>query len=55
MENWKFITVVNKEIDQTWSTWSESDQEALAEASFIFNHGTGWSVNKNIQSAGLRN
>ena len=55
MENWKFITVVNKEIDQTWSTWSESEQEALTEASFIFNHGTGWSVNKNIQSAGLRN
>ena len=44
MGNWKYITVVNKEINQVWSTWVESEGEALQEASFIFKHGTGWSV-----------
>lgn len=44
MNNWKYVTVVNNETGQSWSTWVESDGEALREAAFLFKHGTGWSV-----------
>lgn len=46
MKNWKYITVVNSEINKTWSTWAESTGEALTEASFMFKHGTGWVVSE---------